>query len=208
MLGYQGLNNARTPRPVEWIRNDLTYFLVAYQHSPVFQIPDYHNKIVIMLLDSRKFSVDDIANVSSIFGSQRSTVDFIGDEHGVKEWNRGVGTYFDGDGWYWSDQDPYTNNSAFKSIASLADVLRSQQKLWFSPLNGGYNKSNFGIGGSCTPRRSGETLKLVYQGNKAANPDGWMYISWNEFFENTYIEPSVRHDRYYLDVLKGIIASN
>ena len=94
-----------------------------------------------MLLDSRKFSVDDIANVSSSFGSQRSSVDFIGDEHGEKKWNRGVSTYFDGDGWYWSDENPYTNKRAFKSIASLADVLRSQQKLWFSPLNGGYNKS-------------------------------------------------------------------
>lgn len=208
ILGYQGLNNDRAPRPVDWIRNDLRYFLAAYQHSPVFQIPDYHNKIVIMLLDSRKFAVDDIAKVSSIFGSQRNGVDFIGDEHGEKEWNRGVGTYFDGDGWYWSDENPYANRSAFKSIASLADTLRSQQKLWFSPLSGGYNKSNFDVGGSCIPRRSGETLKLVYQGNKASNPDGWMYISWNEFFENTYIEPSVRHGRYYLDVLKSIIAAN
>src|SRR5205823_3874153 len=101
-----------------------------------------------------------------------------------------------------------TNTNAFTNVTRLAATLKAQQKLWFSPLNGGYNKSNFNIGGTCTPRRDGETLNTVYQGNKASHPDGWMFISWNEFYENTYIEPSLRYGRSNLDALKAIILSN
>ena len=51
-------------------------------------------------------------------------------------------------------------------------------------------------------------MRQVYEGNKASVPDGWMYISWNEFYENTYIEPSIRYGRFYLDQLKAIITAN
>jgi hypothetical protein len=209
MLGYEGLDNARNPRSTDWITNDLTYFINRYHSNAVFHIPYYGDKLVMMLLDSRKFQVADIATITGVFDAdQRKSTLIIGDEHGMKEWSRGVSDYFDGDGWYWSDENPYTNPGAFSTITRLADMLRSQQKLWFAPLNGGYNKSNFGIGGSCITRNQGETMRQVYEGNKASAPDGWMYISWNEFYENTYVEPSVRYGRFYLDQLKAIIMAN
>jgi hypothetical protein len=209
MLGYEGLDNDRKPRPIDWITNDLSYFIDRYQSISAFHIPYYGDKLVMMLLDSRKFQMPAIATITSTFNAdQRKSILIIGDEHGMKEWSRGVSDYFDGDGWYWSDENPYTNPNAFNTIAQLASMLRSQQKLWFAPLNGGYNKSNFGIGGSCILRNQGETMRRVYEGNKASAPNGWMYISWNEFYENTYVEPSKRYSRFYLDQLKAIITTN
>ncbi len=209
MLGYEGLDNNRNPRPINWITNDLRYFMDHYHSNPAFQIPYYGDRLVTMLLDSRKFQVPDIATITGTFSTdQRKSVLIIGDEHGLKEWGRGVSDYFDGDGWYWSDENPYTNPGAFSQIRQLAGKLRSEQKLWFAPLNGGYNKSNFGIGGACIARNQGETMRQVYAGNKASTPDGWMYISWNEYYENTYVEPSIRYGQFYLDQLKAIIAAN
>jgi hypothetical protein len=33
-----------------------------------------------------------------------------------------------------------------------------------------------------------------------------MYISWNEYVENTYLEPSQRFGSQYLNLLQNIIA--
>lgn len=122
----------------------------------------------------------------------------VGDEHGRAEWSRGVSGIFDGDTWYWSDENPYTNPHVFTTLAALATELRSQGKLWFSPLIAGYNKSNFGVGGTCVPRNDGQTLRTIYAGNARSDPDGWMFISWNEYFENTYLEPSALYGNRYL----------
>ncbi|HEY9152427.1 MAG TPA: hypothetical protein VIN60_06030, partial [Anaerolineales bacterium] len=131
----------------------------------------------------------------------------LGDEHGVTEWNRGVSSYFDGDGWYFSSQNPYTNASSFSQLRNLSSIIKSEGKLWFSPLSAGYNKSNFNIGGGCVPRQNGKTLQLNYAGNRTSNPDGWMYISWNEYFENTYVEPSLQYGDFYLRALQNIIST-
>ncbi len=65
----------------------------------------------------------------------------IGDEHGVAEWGRGVSSVFDGDSWYWSDENPYSNKSVFATVTALSRTLHAQHKMWFSPLRAGYNKS-------------------------------------------------------------------
>ncbi len=202
MIGYEGLNNARNPRPNESIKNDWQYFINNYETNSAFQLPQYSTKPIFMFLDSRKFSVSDISAITTPY---RNSLFILGDEHGITEWNRGVSSYFDGDGWYFSSQNPYTNAFSFTELKTLSNLLKSQGKLWFSPLSAGYNKSNFNLKGGCVPRKGGQTLLLNYNGNKASNPDGWMYISWNEFLENTYIEPSVLYGNSYLQTLQAII---
>ncbi len=200
-LGYEGLDNARRPRSAAWIQNDLAYFTRTYANNPVFRIPAFGSKPVVMLLDSRKFSVPAL---HQILDPVRSKLTVIGDEHGVAEWNRGVSSVFDGDSWYWSDENPYANQSAFAALAALSRTLRAQHKLWFSPLSAGYNKSAFGIGGACVPRNGVETLQRLYAGNARSMPDAWMLISWNEFYENTYVEPSARYGSTYLNALRKL----
>jgi len=204
MLGYEGLDNQRRPRPAAWVRNDLSYFVRTYGTDPAFSVPRYGSKPVVMFLDSRRFGV---AELHQILVPYRSRLTLVGDEHGLAEWNRGVSDVFDGDGWYWSEEDPYSNARAFTVLVALAGRLHSQHKLWFSPLSGGYNKSSFGIGGKCVPRRGGQTLRLLYAGNKRSNPDGWMLISWNEYYENTYAEPSLRYGTQTLDLLRHLRAT-
>ncbi len=201
MLGYQGLDNSRAQRNGSTITNDLAYFVGKYASDPAFQVPRYGSKPVTMMLDSRRF---DVATLGTVLSPFRSRLTLIGDEHGVNEWNRGASDLFDGDGWYWSAENPYTNHNAAKALTQLAQTLHAQHKLWFAPLSGGYNKSNFGVGGTCVPRRGGATLRTVFDLNRRSAPDGWMYISWNEFFENTYVEPSARYGTTLLDELRAL----
>jgi len=203
MLGYEGLDNQRRPRPAAWVRNDLSYFVRTYGTDPAFSVPRYGTKPVVMFLDSRRFGAGELHQILTPY---RSQLTLIGDEHGLAEWNRGASDVFDGDGWYWSEENPYSNAKAFTVLVALSRQLHAQGKLWFSPLSGGYNKSSFGIGGKCVPRRAGETLRRLYAGNKRSNPDGWMLISWNEYYENTYAEPSLRYGTQTLDLLRRLRA--
>jgi len=75
-------------------------------------------------------------------------------------------------------------------------------------MTDGFNTAALAGGSTCIPRNNGETIQRLYDGNKASNPDGWFFISWNEYFENTYLEPSARDGSRALDVLHSIIANS
>jgi len=50
-------------------------------------------------------------------------------------------------------------------------------------------------------RNNGQTLRNEYGTAVASSPDVLGLISWNEFSENSYVEPSQKFGRQYLDVL-------
>jgi hypothetical protein len=61
------------------------------------------------------------------------------------------------------------------------------------------------VGGtSVVDRKNGDTLRAEYDAALSASPDAIGLISWNEFSENTHIEPSLRYDSRYLEVLADI----
>jgi hypothetical protein len=61
------------------------------------------------------------------------------------------------------------------------------------------------IGGSKNVQRdSGKTLRTEYAAAVASSPDILGLISWNEFSENSYVEPSVRYGHQALDVLTDL----
>ncbi|MBV8950457.1 MAG: hypothetical protein JOZ99_06260 [Actinobacteria bacterium] len=201
MLGYETLDNGRNPRPATTIRNDLNYFVQHYATDPAFQVPRYGTKAVAMILDSRRIPTSELRDLMQPL---RASLTLIGDEHGATEWQRGVADFFDGDGWYWSAENPYTNAHASSTLTKLSAILHGEHKIWFAPLSPGYNKSNFGVGGTCVPRDGTTTLRTIFDTNAASRPDGWMLISWNEFFENTYVEPSVRYGDAYLNAIRSL----
>ena len=58
------------------------------------------------------------------------------------------------------------------------------------------------VGGrSVVPRNAGQTLRTEYATAVQSAPDVLGLISWNEFSENTYVEPSVNYGRLYLQVV-------
>jgi hypothetical protein len=103
---------------------------------------------------------------------------------------------FDGLTYYWSSQDPYANPQSFEQVRHLAHRVHSAHKPWFAPFAPGYQ--NQLEGGICVPRRHGETLKRLYNGNRRSNPQAMCLISWNEITEGTYIEPLRRYGDGYM----------
>ena len=111
--------------------------------------------------------------------------------------------YLDGTSYYWSTQDPWNNSRAGSALTELAGLVHADGKRWFAPFIAGYNKQL--MGGTCVERRGTQTLAELWQLNSTTGPDGWFGISWNEFVENTYLEPSKRYGTMYLDALAALI---
>jgi len=196
---------AATIRSLNWIVGDLTYLINMYAGNPAFDTRG--GRPVLIWTGSRKY---DLATVGAVSTEFRDNFFLMGDEN-WNTWGDGRAAYLDGNTYYWSTQNPYTNASSFDQLVNLAAMVRStpnpdgSQKLWFSPLAPGYNSELIG-GSTCVPRNDGATLRTIFDGNLASKPDGWAFISWNEIAENTHVDPALqRWGGLYLDYLKALI---
>jgi hypothetical protein len=204
-LGYEA---SATLRSAGWIEGDLTYLERHYADDPAFD-RSYSDRPMLVWIGSRKYPLDVLERVTE---AHRDSFFFVGDEN-WKTWTPARSQLLDGDQYYWSSQDPYGNPASFGQLASLADLVRSSgpnpdgsDKLWFAPFAPGYNSILLG-GSTCVPRNDGETMRLLFEGNAESEPDAWVFISWNEISEGTYIEPLQRYGHVYLRMIEELIAS-
>jgi MYXO-CTERM domain-containing protein len=82
----------------------------------------------------------------------------------------------------------------------MADAVRAHCGIWVAPVVPGYDARELG-GQRVVPRRDGATLRASWEAAIATVPDALGVISWNEFSENTHVEPSTRFGDRYLQVL-------
>ncbi|MDT4944727.1 MAG: hypothetical protein QOH14_1460 [Pseudonocardiales bacterium] len=188
------------------IANDLTYFTQKYGNDPAFD-RQQDSRPTVIWQGSRKYAVSTLAAISNAF---RGRLRVLGDE---TSWSAARAPYLDGDAYYWSSQNPYSNPQSFQQLAALATAVRSGPrnangtvKTWIAPVIPGYDKQLAG-GTSCVPRKSGQTLRTVFDGNLATHPDAWGLISWNEITEGSYIDPMTRYGMQDLNVLQSIVAN-
>ena len=196
-------------RETSEIVNDLAYIQERYGHNGAWD-HHYSDRIMLVWGGSRKYSTETIQLISARF---RSTFFFVGDEN-RDSWDDERGAALDGNQYYWSSQNPYTNPESFDQLQELSNTVRNSgqnldgsNKLWFAPLTPGYN-SQLLRGGSCVPRHDGKTIRALFDGNSASQPDGWVLISWNEIAEGTYVRPLRRWGDRYLDILRDLTTSN
>ncbi|HUY09557.1 MAG TPA: hypothetical protein VNH20_00565 [Candidatus Dormibacteraeota bacterium] len=184
-------------RPAVAIVNDLNYFAKAYASNPAFT-NRYSPFPVVIFMDSRKFS---LATVKSVWTAENGRLYLVGDET-PNTWARDA-PYLDGSSYYWSSENPTTNGRAGADLISLAAQVRGDHKTWFAPFIPGYDTQL--LGGSCVPRNGVSTLTTIWDLNAQSHPNGWFGISWNEFVENTYLQPSQAYGSEYLTQLKRLI---
>jgi len=188
------------------IDNDLAYFRAKYGSDPAFDRAQ-SARITMIWQGSRKYALSVLQHESGKF---RSQLRILGDETG-STWTSARAAYLDGNAYYWSSQNPYSNPQSFSQLATLAKNVRASgtnpdgsAKAWIAPLAPGYNKLLAG-GSTCVPRAGGQTLQKLWAGNIATNPDDFGLISWNEITEGTYVDPMTRYGTQSLDVLKQLV---
>lgn len=105
--------------------------------------------------------------------------------------------------YYWSSVNPDTNTRYEDKLKQMSVEIHKNGGLWIAPAAPGFNATLVG-GTSDVDRKNGDTLQIEISTAMASSPDILGIISWNEFSENTHIEPSEKYGTLYLDVLRRI----
>jgi hypothetical protein len=194
---YQGLDFYREPLPASRIADDLDYFIERYAAHPTF---DIYDKPIMIWSGTWKFSTEDIAGVTR---DRRDDLLILASERNPEEYSR-LAADVDGDAYYWSAVDPVTDPGYPDKLKAMSDAIHASNGLWLAPVAPGFDARLVG-GEKVIERRDGETLRREMDAVTASSPDMIGVISWNEFSENTHIEPSENHGARYLEVLADIL---
>lgn len=197
-LGLSVFGNYSRPSPA--VLGDLSYFATRYGSDPAFE-NQFSSKPLVMMLASRKYTGTQVADAGNAFGSKL----FLISDDTNTTWSAQQ-QYVSGASWYWSSQNPYNNPQSGSQVADLGNKVHAAHKLWFAPFAPGFNTQLTG-GSACTPRNGTTTLSKVWSMNQQSRPDAWFGISWNEFVENTYLQPSKAYGSQELDALRQLIAA-
>ncbi len=196
LMIYQGLDFDRNPLPITKITGDLDLFILKYAAHPSLKV---FAKPVMIWSGTWKFSAEDIAATTK---ARRASLLFLGTAKNIKDFER-VADGLDGNAYYWSSINIDTNTGYESKLASMAAAVHRRNGVWIAPAAPGFDARL--VGGTKTiDRKEGATLRTQLTAAANASPDAIGLISWNEFSENSYVEPSEKYGHLFLDVLRDL----
>ena len=194
---YESLDFERNPLPITQIDSDLGYFIKQYADHPVF---DLFEKPMVIWSGTWEFSAQDIA---SVVQDKREHILILASEKNVKGYQRVAGMV-DGDAYYWSSVDPDTHPGYREKLVAMSEAVHAEDGLWVAPVAPGFDARLVG-GERVVERESGDTLQKQMNAALQSSPDAIGLISWNEFSENSHIEPSQDYGYRYLEFLAEML---
>jgi hypothetical protein len=198
VLIYEGLDVNRNPIAIETVENDLVWFENTYGSDPAF---DLYGKPAAIWSGSWRFSDADISIVRNLVDAPNKIL-LLGSEKSASAYQARA-TLFDGDAYYWSSGDPLSTPGYASRLNALGQAVHTAGGLWLAPAAVGFDARLNG-GTSVVDRRDGSTLTADWSVAQATGPDGIAVISWNEYTEGSYVEPSVNYGFRYLTVLSQL----
>jgi hypothetical protein len=195
-LIYEGLDFHRNPLPVDQVRRDFAEAADRYTRSPAFGLFD---RPVVIWSGTWRFSRAEVARAVSPVRDRLLVLASEKDPEGVRR----LAGLVDGDAYYWSSADPLGTPGYREKLAAMERMVHGQGGRWIAPAAPGFDARKVG-GTKVVERRDGATLVASLGAARASSPDAVGLISWNEFSESSYVEPSRRYGRRYLDVLASL----
>ena len=194
---YQGLDFSRKPLPVSEVAADFAAFRDKFAASPVFY--RINGKPLTIWSGTWAFSYAQVARVT---GAVRPRLLVLSTEKDVAGFQR-IASVTDGDAYYWSSVNPATNSGYQAKLDQMSQAIHQAGKYWIAPFAPGFDARMVG-GQRAVPRNNGQTLRTEYAAAMRSSPNMLGLISWNEFSENSYVEPSRDYGYQSLDVLKQL----
>jgi hypothetical protein len=194
---YQGLDFSRNPLPVARVAHDIDFFADEFGPDPAFRLED---KPIVIWSGTWKYSP---AQIRSVARRVRDRVLLLASEKSVAGYQRLEG-FVDGDAYYWSSVNPETQPNYGKKLEQMSAVVHHRDGLWIAPAAPGFDARLVG-GTRIVERRDGDTLRREWNTALASSPDAIGLISWNEFSENSEVEPTLSFGETYLRVVKSLV---
>jgi hypothetical protein len=132
----------------------------------------------------------------------RRSLLILGSERNAHGYRR-VADLVDGNAYYWGSVDPATYPGYAEKLAKMGRAIHARGGIWIAPAAPGFDARLVG-GSNVVERRNGATLRTELDAATGSGPDAVGLISWNEFSENTHVEPSERYGYRYLDVVADV----
>jgi hypothetical protein len=199
-LIYEGLDFHREPLPAAQVGADLALFASRYARAAPFQ---GFGKPLTIWSGTWRFTPSQIAGVTA---KLRRSMLVLATEKGPRDYAR-VAPYFDGDAYYWSSADALRTPGHVRKLREMSAVVHRNRGLWIAPAAPGFDARMIG-GRKSVPRRGGETLRQAIDHAAASSPDVLGLISWNEWSENSYVEPSKRYGFQDLHVISDVLGTH
>jgi phospholipase C len=193
---YQGLDFEREPLPAARVARDLDVFEHHFARRRAFQV---FAKPLVIWSGTPRFTRAQLASVTE---HARRKMLVLASERNVAGYRRVAGVV-DGNAYYWGSVDPATYPGYAEKLATMGEAIHSHGGLWIAPAAPGFDARLVG-GRSVVDRRDGATLRTQLDAATGSSPDAIGLISWNEFSENTHVEPSQRYGSRYLDVVADV----
>ncbi len=193
---YQGLDFNRDPLPAERVAGDLDEFIRRFANRPAFQL---FAKPLVIWSGTWKFSPQEIAQVTE---SRRSRILLLASERNARDYQQ-LASLVNGDAYYWSSVNPETYPGYQDKLVEMGKAVHQNGGLWIAPVAPGFDAHLIG-GTSLVERKNGQTFRSEMNAAQASSPDALGIISWNEFSENSYIEPSLAYGTEYLKILRDV----
>lgn len=190
---YQGLDFDRYPLPTSQIEADLEYFIDQYAHHPAFSMYD---RPVVIWSGTWEFSPQEIDEVTAGY---RDQLYLLASEQNLAGYQR-LAHLVDGNAYYWSSVNPDVNSRYQEKLDAMGQAVHDHGGLWVAPAAPGFDARLIG-GTRVIERKNGDTLRREMDAALRSSPDAIGLISWNEFSENTHIEPSQNYGTRALAVL-------
>jgi hypothetical protein len=194
---YEALDFSRRPLPVATVLHDMVYLVTTWGADLK---STYYGRPVIIWTGIDQYSLADVQSVRSALGDRAY---LLAASKQVANYERVAGQV-DGEAYYWSSADP-DSSSTSKKLQDMSTAVHAHNGLWLAPAASGFDGRMLG-GTRVVDRKGGETLVHSLNNAFASSPDGVGVISWNEWSENTYIEPGHKYKDQELSVLTNYLA--
>jgi hypothetical protein len=193
---YQGLDYERNPLPVEHIAADLDRFIATYGQNPVFTRDGLP---VVIWSGTWEFTPEDVASVA---GRVKGKLTLLASERNLAGYQR-LARIVDGNAYYWSSVNPDTFPGYDEKLAEMGAEVHKNGGLWVAPAAPGFDARTLD-GERVVERNDGATLRRELAAALQSAPDAVGLISWNEFSENSHVEPSLDYGTESLAVIADL----
>jgi hypothetical protein len=193
---YEGLDFSRKPLPVQTVGSDLDYFIQHFAGQSAF---DIFSKPMVIWSGTWMFTPQEVAQVTQ---ARRSSLLILASERNVAGYLQLAG-FVDGNAYYWSSVNPNTFPGYQDKLSQMAQAVHQNGGIWIPPAAPGFDATAIG-GTTIVARSNGATFRTQLNTAMSSSPDALGIISWNEFSENSYIEPSQNSGFTYVNILSGI----
>ncbi|HVL25404.1 MAG TPA: endo-1,3-alpha-glucanase family glycosylhydrolase [Thermomicrobiales bacterium] len=197
---YEGLDFWRHPLPLDKIDADLDYFTETYGTDPVF---DMFGKPIVIWSGTWEY---DRTQIGRITRNHRAALRILASQKQPNAYER-IADLVDGNAYYWSSVDPNTFPDYAGKLDRMSRTVHDHGGLWFAPAAPGFDARHLG-GEREVTRNDGDTLRTQMETAASSRPDAIGLISWNEFSENSHVEPSCEYGDRYLHILADLLGGS